>query len=295
STDKNRFTLGLGYIYDEGIIKREKLEKMLLSFNDEVKLNKAVKIGVNLNASRQHNPYDATWGLDAARKAMPNVSAGTKSFRVQNPYGTDTLNLNLYSGLDVALQNSGVINPLLELENTWNKVISIEYRTVGSVYADISFLRYFNFRSTFYADISTVNRRQYTPLYYAYNPITDSPYLYSAKTQVTEDDQTYRKFQQDHVLTFKKNFGDHNITATAGFTTFYFGDFNRSGIAKPHTLNGGDAPPIPDNKRFWYMSNYFIDASSTFATSYQTEYSTVSALGRILYNYRGKYYLNASL
>ena len=43
------------------------------------------------------------------------------------------------------------------------------------------------------------------------------------------------------------------------------------------------------------MSNYFIDASSTFATSYQTEYSTVSALGRILYNYRGKYYLNASL
>ncbi len=295
STDKNRFTLGLGYIYDEGIIKHEKLEKMFLSFNDEVKLNKAIKIGVNLNASRQHNPYDATWVLDAARKAMPNVSAGTKSFRVQNPYGTDTLDLNIYSGLATALQNSGVVNPVLELENTWNKRISIEYRTVGSVYADISFLKYFNFRSTFYADISNVNTRSYAPLYYAYNPLNDSPYIYNAKTSVTESDNTYRKFQQDHILTFKKNFGDHNITATAGFTTFYFGYFSRGGVAKPFQKNGGDAPPIPNNERLWYLTTQFNDPDKTIATSSQTEYSTVSLLGRILYNYRGKYYLNASL
>ncbi|HKZ66826.1 MAG TPA: SusC/RagA family TonB-linked outer membrane protein, partial [Chitinophagaceae bacterium] len=251
STEKNKFTLGLGYFYDEGIVKREKLERMLLSFNDELKLSKGIKVGLNLNATRQNNPYDATWVLDAARKVMPHVSAGTKSFRVQNPYGSDSLDANLYSGLALALQSSGVINPLLELENEWDKTISIEYRTVGSVYADINFLKYFNVRSTFYADVSTLNRRIYTPLYYTYDPLTNIPYLYNQTTQVNEEDNTWRKFQQDHILSFKKNFGDHNVTATAGFTTYYLGNFNRTGTARPYT--SGNALPIPDDKRFWHM------------------------------------------
>jgi TonB-linked SusC/RagA family outer membrane protein len=293
ATDKNRFNLSLGYLYDEGIIKHERLDRMSASLSDEVKLNKAIKIGAVVNASRQNNPYDATWVLDAARKAMPQVSAGTKQFLVQNPYGTDSINMNLYSGLDVALQNSGVINPLLELNNNYNKTISTEYRTVGNLYGDISFLKYFNWRSTFYADISNLNKRQYSPLYYAYDPLTNSPYLYNTKTQVSVDNNTWRKFQQDHILTFKKSFSQHNVTATAGFTTYYFGNFNNNGVAKPFT--SGNALPIPNDKRFWYLSNGFEDPASTLASSSQSEYSTVSVLGRILYNYQNKYYLNASL
>jgi len=121
STDKNKFTFGLGYLTDEGIIKHEKLEKMLLSFSDEFKINKAIRMGINLNLSRQKNPFDETSILDAARKVMPQISADTKNFRVANPYGGDSINANIYSGLNVALQSSGVVNPLLELENNWNK------------------------------------------------------------------------------------------------------------------------------------------------------------------------------
>ncbi|MDB5275254.1 MAG: TonB-dependent receptor [Ferruginibacter sp.] len=293
STEKNRFNFGLGYLTDEGIIKHEKLEKILLSFGDEFKVNKAIKIGINFNASRQNNPYNATSVLDNARKVMPQVSAGTKPFSVANPYGGDSMTVNLYSGLDNALQNSGVVNPLLELENTWNKQVNIEFRTVASVYGEINFLKYFNFRSTFYADMSTVNNRQYSPLYYAYDPLNNTPYLYGAKTQVSENDNSYKKFQQDHILTFRKSFGDHNLTATAGFTSYYFGNFNRSGVAKPYTT--GNALPIPDDKRFWYMTNGFEDPTTSLASSSQSEYSTVSMLGRILYNYKQKYFLNASV
>lgn len=293
STERNRFTLGAGYLYDEGIIKHEQLKKWLISFNDEFKLNKAVKLGINFNASRQENPYNATWVLDAARKAMPQVSSGTKRFRVQNPYGSDSLDADIYSGLDVALQNSGVVNPLVTLENEWNKTINVEYRTVGSFFGEVNFLHYFTFRSTLYADLSNVNARVYTPLYYAYDPLSNTPYLYNQRTQVAESDNTYKKFQQDHILTFKKNFGEHGVTATAGFTTYYFGNFNRAGVAKPYT--SGNALPIPDDKRFWYMTNGFEDPNSSFATSSQNEYSTLSFLGRVLYNYAGKYYLNASI
>jgi len=53
-------------------------------------------------------------------------------------------------------------------------------------------------------------------------------------------------------------------------------------------------PPIPNDKRFWYPSMGFgaIDSKST--GSDQHEYTTVSVLGRVHYNYRGKYFLNAS-
>ncbi|HMH24477.1 MAG TPA: SusC/RagA family TonB-linked outer membrane protein [Puia sp.] len=299
SSDRNSFNFGLGYTTDEGIIKHEVLKKLLLSFTDEVKISKAIKLGVTLHSSRTDNPYDVhdyvdghADMLDAARKVVPMVSSGTKPFRIKNPYGTDTITENLYSGLNVGLQTSGVNNPLLQLENEWDKTSNIEYRNVGSVYADISFLRHFNFRTTLYADMSTVNVRQYTPLYEAYNPVNNTPYLYSQTTKVKEDDKTYKKYQQDYILNYKQSFGEHSITATGGFTTYYFGNFNRTG----NSSQGSDptALPIPDDSRFWYVSNGFQDATTTSSSSSQIEYTTVSYLGRLLYNYAGKYYINAS-
>ena len=53
STEKNKFNLGFGYIRDEGIIKHETLEKLLFLLADEVKLSKAIKVGITFNASRQ--------------------------------------------------------------------------------------------------------------------------------------------------------------------------------------------------------------------------------------------------
>ncbi len=57
STDKNKFTMGMGYVADEGIIRHEKLEKILFSLNDEFKLSKNIRVGFNFNGVRQNNPY----------------------------------------------------------------------------------------------------------------------------------------------------------------------------------------------------------------------------------------------
>ncbi|MES2646989.1 MAG: TonB-dependent receptor [Bacteroidota bacterium] len=292
SSEKNRFNFGVGYQYDEGIIRHEKLEKWLMSISDEFRISKAVRMGVNVNVSRQNNPYDATWVLDAARKVIPQISAGTQQFRVRNPYGTDSIDMDLYSGLDVGLQSAGVVNPLIQLENEWDKRRSFELRTVGSVFGELTFLKNFTLRSTLYADVSNINTRQYTPLYYAYNPKNNEPYLYSQTTRLREEDNTYRKFQQDHVLNYKRSFGDHNFTGTAGFTTYYFGNFNRIGNASQAT--GATGLPIPDDPRFWYINSGFQDPSNTASTGSQSEYTTVSFLGRVLYNFQNKYYLNAS-
>jgi hypothetical protein len=161
--------------------------------------------------------------------------------------------MDIYSGLDVGLQSSGVVNPLLQLENEWNKIKSYELRSVGSIFAEVAFLKNFTFRGTIYGDVSTVNKRKYVPLYYAYNPKDNKPYLYTQRTSVTEDDQTYKKFQQDYVLNYKKNFGEHGLTLTGGFTTYYYGNFNRTG--KSSQGAGPTALPIPNDERFWYVTN----------------------------------------
>jgi TonB-linked SusC/RagA family outer membrane protein len=292
SSEKNRFNFGIGYQLDEGIIRHEQLKRLTLSLTDEFKITDFFKMGANLNFTRQNNPYDATWVLDAARKVIPQVSAGTKQFRVKDPYSADSLDMNIYSGLDVGLQSAGVVNPLLALENEWDKTKAVEYRTVGSLFGELTFLKNFTWRSTVYADISNLNDRRYTPLYYAYNPKNDEPYLYSQATRIQEDDNTWRKFQQDHVLTFKKDFGDHGLTMTGGFTTYYFSNFNRQGRAAQG--QGVTALPIPNDPRFWYITTGFEDEGRTQTSSSQSEWSTVSYLVRALYNFKGKYYLNAS-
>lgn len=288
STEKNRFNLGVSYVLDQGMIKHEELKRLLLSFSDEFRISRNIRVGVTFNTSRQRNPYGAGWVLDAARKVMPQISAETKPFTTTDPYTNQPTTLNLYSLLDVGLQNSGVVNPLLILENEYDKTIGHEYRSVGSVFGEITFLKNFTARSTLYGDMSTVNTRVYTPLYYGYNPRTNLPELASQKTRINENDNTYRKYQQDHVLTYKNTFGEHGLTLTGGFTTYYFGNFNRSAGAS------AGLRPIPNDPRLWYLSNGFVDPSTTAASSSQTENTTVSYLARALYNYRNKYFLNAS-
>ena len=231
STDKHKFNIGVGYTRDEGIVKHEKLDKYLLSLSDEISLGKAFKVGFNLNAVKQKLPFsgdpnDATNNqfLDQARKVLPLVSSATKSVRAKNPYGIDSTNYDLYYALP-AVQNSGVVNPLIQLENEWNKTSANELRAVGSIFGEVNFLKNFNFKATFYGDMSNVNRVTYTPLYNAYDAVSNKPFLYSQLTKISEKDQNYRKFQQDYILNFKKSFGEHNLSSIAGWTTYYYGSF----------------------------------------------------------------------
>ena len=88
-------------------------------------------------------------------------------------------------------------------------------------------------------------------------------------------------------MTYTNSWGDHSLTATAGFTTYY---------NKLENLNAGRTQGvglvIPDNPDKWYVS--IGDAATATNGSTQWERSTVSVLARILYNYKGKYLFNGS-
>src|SRR5690606_37075883 len=55
----------------------------------------------------------------------------------------------------------------------------------------------------------------------------------------------------------------------------------------------GTSFPIPNDPRYWYTDNVG-DPATKLGTGSAWENATLSYLGRLLYNYKGKYLVNAS-
>ena len=295
STDNNKFNFSLGYTLDQGIVLKEQLERITATLNDEAKINRWFKVGVNLTVMRENLPYDATGELNSAREIMPQISAKTKAFRVPNPYGTDTITQNLYSTTLPALQNSGVQNPLLDIYSKYNTNSDILYRYVGSVYAELNLMKHLTFRSAVYADFTNESHRQYTPLYYGYDPGQDAPTLVGTQTKLVQGLTDSRNTQTDNILTYKNSFKNHSLTVIGGATTY-----SHRVTYNQEWVNPLDpSQPIPDDPRFWYPSAWpnsevTSDPNKTYSYQYEPNW-TVGFFGRALYNYDQKYFLNASI
>ncbi|WP_332733466.1 TonB-dependent receptor [Flavihumibacter sp.] len=291
SSEKNRFHMGVGYTYDEGLVKHVKYDRINININDEYKINKIFKVGFNFIGAKENLPYNSG-ALENARRALPIIDSKTRQFNTRNPYfPDDSSTYNLYSNTPI-IQNSEA-NPLAVLENEYDKRSDTRFRYVGSAFVDINITKDLNFRSTWYANISNRDERVYTPLYDVYDPTRPEGEQVIAKnnlTAVAQYQDNTKSFQQDYIGTYKKRFGDHSITATAGFTTFYNKFQSITGNISQET--GGT--PIPNDERFWYIQTGFGNIGRATSRSSQNEYSTVSGLARVLYNFQNKYYLNAS-
>jgi TonB-linked SusC/RagA family outer membrane protein len=287
NSERNRFYMGAGYQYEEGIIKHEKLEKYSLVLNDELKISKAIKIGFNANAYYGINP------------ALQNFGNALVATPIVEPFNSAH---GLYNQLPIGTAQIG--NPLRGIEESKGHSISNTYRIVGSVFLEAALLKNLTFKSTFYTDLGFTNSRSYAPLVKTWNLATNSISNENTITSVTAVESRTRKFQSDYLLTYTNRFGEHGLTILGGFSTVFNG-YNEVNV-KGSQFTTGLALPIPDDKRFWYIDNrVFVDPGSIVVVNpekdafqnylpYQWEQATVSFLGRVLYNYKQKYLLNAS-
>lgn len=111
----------------------------------------------------------------------------------------------------------------------------------------------------------------------------------TGKTEVSQFKENETKVQSDYVLTYTNSFdnGNHNLTATAGFTTYYNSLSRLDGARKQ-----GVGLVIPNDPDKWFVS--IGDAATATNGSTQWERSTLSMLARVIYNYKGKYLFNGS-
>ncbi|MDD7888300.1 TonB-dependent receptor [Flavivirga sp. 57AJ16] len=285
ATERNKLSFGLGYRQEEGLVKKEELQRLTFNLTNEYKLTDDFRMGLTINGLQDKLPNEG--GFGSALNATPIV----------DPVHFDTRpEFNgLYNQLPVEIGGPQIGNPSLVAELTKNKRIAERYRFVGSLFAEVDFLQHFTFKASIYGDYNNFRSRSYTPIVGIYVSETDEIANFNGNqiTRVNQSSSTGFNFQQDYLLSFRREFGKHDINAVAGFTTtqVYVESISGSVEHDPNSTVG----IIPDNPRFWYLNVYpYGDPSTRTSDSSQFDRATSSFLARALYNYDDKYLLNTS-
>lgn len=277
--EKTTTLLNVGYSNQEGVVTNSRFQKYTARVNEEIKFNEHFKVGADVNGFHYvADPPDVS--LNNALWAAPIVGV---------QYGDNT-----YYSMP-SFQRAQVGNPIATLRRNDKTSINKGYRVVGSVFGEVKFLENFTWKSTFYTDLGFITSRGYTPLPFRFmnlgegNIPTEITFDQSIKTAVNQNQSEYRKFQQDHVLTFDKQIEeDHKLTAVAGFTTLYTSSVLLSGNRRDTTLN------IPNDPDFWYLNIANGSNPGTYGGE-GAESAQMSYFGRINYAYKNKYLMNASI
>ena len=275
ASPKHSFYLGVGYSYEQGNIEHEKFSKVTINASNDYKITDFLKVGFQFNGARL---------LPADSKQVLGALRSTPIAPVYNDeYG-------LYSALP-NFQKAQINNPMVDVDLKANTTKAENYRASGNVYGEVDFLKHFTFKATFSMDYASNNGRTYTPIIKVYDSTVkgDVSTLGTGKTEVSQFKENETKVQSDYVLTYTNSFdnGNHNLTATAGFTTYYNSLSRLDGARKQ-----GVGLVIPDDPDKWFVS--IGDAATATNGSTQWERSTVSMLARVIYNYKGKYLFNGS-
>lgn len=274
SGEKGRFYMGAGYTDEEGSIKHEKLTKYTLNLSSDYNVTDYLRFGFQANGSRTL-PIDAK-GVGTALKAAPIVA----------PYDTQSGLLNIMPNF----QRAQVWNPLINVETRANHNKGLNHRLAGNVYGELDFLKYFTFKATLSMDYRIGENREFSPIIWVYNPDTQKRERLTEREEIKQSKSTTVDTQQDYILTFKRQMGNHNITLTGGLTTNYTEHSELSAGRNQHVND--IVFGIPENPDKWWISS--ISGTNLSNDSSQHRRFTMSYLVRGLYSYGNRYLFNAS-
>lgn len=276
--EKTTTLFNLGYNTHEGVLRNGKYQRIVARLNEEIRINKNLKVGADITGTH--------WILNAAGADLNNAKFAAPIVPVQ-------YNENTYYSMP-SFQRTQVGNPIARLHNMDRNSVNKGYRFVGSAFGELKFLNNFTWRSVFYTDLGFNNNRGYSPLPFAFinlgerNVPTDTTINPNARTGVNQRQEEFRKFQQDHTLTFEKTFNDvHRVTATGGFTTYYEARTTLNANRTDTTLK------IPDHPDFWYVGVVNPSMPGGFGGE-GDEWTSIGLLARVNYAFANKYLLNLS-
>lgn len=280
STDKSTTFLNVGYSNQDGIEKYDNYQKYVGRLSEEIRITNNIRVGGEVTGFyfKQNPPAggienEAIWAApNIPIMASPDYYYSTPSF-----------------------QRAQVANPVAIIDQSNGHTINNGYRVTGSIFAEIKFLKFFTWKSTFYTDLGFNESRGYTPLPFNYINIgegttpTDTTFSKetNAHTAVSQSSETFKTYQQDHTLTFDKTFGDHHLVVLAGFSTLYhYNDFI-NGNRTDTSLN------IPDDPNLYYINISNASNPGNFGGG-GGEDASMSYIGRINYTFKNRYLINAT-
>ena len=196
--DYTKYLVSFNYFKQNGVVKQSGMDRYTGRVNLDQKLSKTVRTGVNLTFSRTNNDDVA---LGAGQNEWASVLVGAAQFNPLLPVKDD-------KGNYVLNQEAAYLpNPvsLLEVTNTTTKE-----RFLATAFLEYNPIKDLTLKANFGIDRNYQKHRVYMP----------KTTLYGAKRNGQADIAQYDK--SDYLLeltaNYTKRFGDHNITALAGYS-----------------------------------------------------------------------------
>nr|MBC7611904.1 TonB-dependent receptor [Pseudopedobacter sp.] len=279
NNEKSSTVLNIGYNDQDGVVRNGNYKKFIARLNEEIKINKNIKVGGQL--------------MGYHFRAEPTVASITNALwaapivPIKDPNG-------LYYTMP-SFQRAQVGNLAYNLDRNSNTAINRGYRFNGNLFAEIKFLKDFTLKSTVYTDLGFNNSRAYSPLPFTVvnlgegtNPTTTF-FDNTVRTSINQNTFESRKYQQDHTLSYDKEFNQkHRVNALLGFTSVFSSSTSVGGSRRDTTLN------VPNDPNLWYLG--VINASNPSSNNGGGfEESNVGVFARVSYAYSNKYLLNATI
>ena len=260
--ERSSSTVIAGYQSQEGVIVNTGTKLFSLRINEDLRLGDKFKIGFNLAPSYRldHNNRLTTDGVGGL---FERIFESSPLIAPYNPDGTYTKSV-------ASPGMVAYINPLAQF--MLNKDDYITTRILGNAYLNYEFLPGLVAKANLGVDKGAETRNQFTPA-----SITTT----STATGIASSVDNY-SWTAEATLQYQKTIArDHHLEALVGYSAQKFNSVSSSvsGTGYP----GDDIP-------------YLSAATSISAGSSNTaQYSLLSTIGRLNYNYKGKYLLQGAI
>jgi TonB-linked SusC/RagA family outer membrane protein len=270
------YSMGISYTAQEGIVGGKKLsnyERYNLRLNSEHNLyQKFLKIGQHLTFT-----YEKNVGI-----GVGNIYNNT----LRNAFGVSPF-VPMYDSTGKFWDNSnstwnnGEANPYAVMHYT-NQRKNNNQRVFGDIYFILEPIKGLRYRSALGVNYSAFEGRSFSPVYKI------SIYNFNDFTRASQNMSRNRSIQFDNQLSYTRDiFGDHHIEAMVGTSSIR---------SEGSGIYGQNRDLIfADLRHAWLSNATNTDGTNISLTGSPYEEALLSYYGRLQYNYKEKYLLNATL
>lgn len=265
-SDKTTYRFSTGYLNEEGNVINTGFKRYNLNAALDSKIGEHFKMGFTSYITYSNQNWGSTESLRNAFRARPT---GTVYYNdLPSPTQNGDLNIDGYA-FWMGINDKQVGNPVLDVDPVNNKFQTTTSTIMTNVYGEVQLLKGLSFRSSLSAAYTAQKIGDWRGQW--------SKSQIGAKPRVQLDNKSTGSYTIDNILSYKRDFGKHQIAITGLQSAFYQRD-------ETATISVKDLP----YNSYWYALN---TGTITAQGSTLTERSILSFMGRINYTYNDKYLL----
>ncbi|MBL1220453.1 SusC/RagA family TonB-linked outer membrane protein [Chryseobacterium sp. L7] len=262
----------IGNLQDEGNLAAGRGINSGSGFNRlNTKLNLTYKITDNITIG--NNFSFSKMRTDAAQNPLLDAYNAPPIFSTMNPATGDYQFFNGYS----------IPNPRAKLDLFRSQ--TRQERLLNNIWGEYKFLKDFALRVSYTSDNINTSKYEYSPT------LTYVPPADQKVTKLITRDSRDRNYVWDNTLTWKKSLGNHNLEILAGFSRTRNSYTETYAQAQNVGYDGTNGSLSISNGTDVIIYN--VDRPDVSLD--QDQYRIESFFGRLNYDYKGKYLLNASI